>query len=302
MRNSIRTKTGQLMGTPAYMSPEQCRGSATLDRRADVYSLGCIIFEMLTGRPPFDHESMGEIIAAHLYGPPPMLRDVEPSVPLWLEAVVAKALSKKPEDRQQTMEQLASQLADAKRVSIPPIGDTAVMRFPGTTPATPAPTRPRRRHGLAWALGGGLLLAAAAIGLLRLQREPSARAAAAATPPRAAGPEVVKAVVPMPVAIAAPAPPPAPVAETVTLKITSSPPGADVYRALDGIKLGKTPLEQTLRRSSGLAVFVLKLRGHRDARVELPAAGDGEASVVLQKRSRKGRAKSPDGALDPFAR
>jgi len=285
------------------MSPEQCRGAASLDRRADVYSLGCIIFEMLTGRPPYDFESMGEIIAAHLYGPVPMVRDVEPSVPLWLEAVVAKALSKKPEDRQQSMEQLASQLADAKKVTLPPLGNTAVIQYPTKGRATPAPYRelpPPRRNGLVWALGGAALMAAAAVGFISLRQRPQV-AVAAQTPPPVAAPRPVE---PAPVETppAPVAPPPEPIAETVTLKITSTPPGADVYRALDGIKLGQTPLEQTLPRSSGLAVFVLKLSGHRDMRVELPAGADGVADVVLRKRSRGKSRVSDDAALDPFSR
>jgi len=64
--NRLRTQTGLMMGTPVYMSPEQCRGAGSIDHRADVYSLGCVMFQMLTGRPPFDHEGGGELIAAHL--------------------------------------------------------------------------------------------------------------------------------------------------------------------------------------------------------------------------------------------
>jgi hypothetical protein len=95
------------------------------------------------------------------------------------------------------------------------------------------------------------------------------------------------------------------VPETVVLSIASRPDGAEVFRALDGIKLGVTPLELPLKRSSGMAVFVLTRRGYRDARVELSASADGAADVVLRKsRSRKGRHRKggDDAVLDPFGR
>jgi serine/threonine protein kinase len=104
------TRTDIVLGTPLYMSPEQCRGAGAVDHRADIYSLGCILFEMLCGRLPFVYPWAGELIAAHLHEAPPPPRSLEPSIPPAIEAITLRALSKKPDDRQQSMDQLVAEL------------------------------------------------------------------------------------------------------------------------------------------------------------------------------------------------
>ncbi len=106
-----RTRTGIVMGTPAYMSPEQCEGKANVDLRTDVYALGIVIYEMIVGRVPFIGEGYGEILVQHLTqnpAPPSSFRMIPPHV----EAVILKALQKRMELRYPTMDEMMRALAD----------------------------------------------------------------------------------------------------------------------------------------------------------------------------------------------
>ena len=93
------TQTGIAVGTPVYMSPEQGGGSKTLDGRSDVYSLGCVVYEMLAGRPPFVGETPQEILAHHALDPVPRLRKLRPEVPIAVEQAITDALAKRPGER-----------------------------------------------------------------------------------------------------------------------------------------------------------------------------------------------------------
>jgi serine/threonine-protein kinase len=105
------TRTGTIMGTPAYMSPEQAGGEPTVDGRGDVYSLGAVAFFALTGRPPFDAPSVGKMLWAHLTQPPPRADALRDGVPADLADVIARCLAKAPAERFQTAAELDAALA-----------------------------------------------------------------------------------------------------------------------------------------------------------------------------------------------
>jgi serine/threonine-protein kinase len=108
---SRRTRTGIVMGTPAYMSPEQCQGTGNVDHRTDIYALGILLYEMLTGRVPFLGEGFGEVLVQHITMPPTRLSLITPIQP-HVEAVVLKALEKQPEARYPNMDEFMKALAD----------------------------------------------------------------------------------------------------------------------------------------------------------------------------------------------
>jgi hypothetical protein len=158
--DSLKTRTGTLMGTPIYMSPEQCLGTKEVDHRSDVYSLGIIIYEMLAGRPPFVSEGFGELLSMHLHEKPPSLREFAPQVTAEVEFAVLRMLAKKPDDRYQSMADVRAALAAAAGLPHPVVpehklGSTDQFGVRATLAAHAAeqavrPCRPPRSRPAGW--------------------------------------------------------------------------------------------------------------------------------------------------------
>ena len=117
------TQSGVVIGTPVYMSPEQCHGARDVDHRSDIYAFGCLVFEMITGRPPFVGAAPGDLIVAHLFEPPPRASRYVPELPADINAVLLRCLAKSPADRfasmtelQETIDELCADL-EARRTA-----------------------------------------------------------------------------------------------------------------------------------------------------------------------------------------
>jgi hypothetical protein len=167
------------------MAPEQCRGAGGVDHRADIYSLGCILYLMVCARPPFAYEGVGEILGAHLHEPVASPRSVNPEVPLALERIILRALEKAPDRRQQTMAEVARELAlllpnathsspAARALTRPPAaapeGGTTLSGAASERSSAQRPLLRRRAWPIAAAVAGGAVVSAVA---LRRQQQPA---------------------------------------------------------------------------------------------------------------------------------
>ncbi len=141
--DATKTQTGMVLGTPTYISPEQARAE-TLTPASDIYALGVVLYELISGRPPFDDGTPLGIVLKHLHEPPPPLQPLRPSVTPQVEAVVQRALAKRPEDRFSTATSLAQALAAAWPEQMPAAPAGSVHNLPTVAwqPATPAASTP----------------------------------------------------------------------------------------------------------------------------------------------------------------
>ena len=295
--SSVRTRTGAVMGTPAYMSPEQCRGTREIDHRTDIYALGVILFEMLCGRPPFVSEGFGEMVHLHISAAAAgAAHRSSPSIPEDLERLILWCLAKEPAERMQTMADVHAALTGRPTPPARPTASTTPhagrsrrrrrtrrrsRRRRRRDPATDVVTRSRATHGSAIVVLGGRDRRRRAVADARVvdaaargHRDRRAgdvgardRAAVASPPPPRRGEE-----------------PPAPSRR----RLCRSPPGARVVREKDGAVIGMTPFRETLaerRRRSASCGSSSTATGPRSVTVPLDRGVD--LSFALRKVSRR---------------
>ena len=310
----MRTQTGMLMGTPVYMSPEQCRGNKEIDGRSDVYSLGLILYQMAAGKPPFISDGLGELFDMHMNRTAPPLARVSPDVGPALAAVIHRALQKKPADRFASMNDLqkallaaapgpAAAVAAEPPPEPPPWKSPSEPRVLGSGPTTLSASAsameavsdsvvPRRRSGPAIAAVAAVVVLAGG-GLLLFGRggehppSPSSAVERSATPAA----EEPRPAAFVPPATPGPAPAPAPAAAPsakraagdVGVVIESAPPGARVVSADDGRLLGLTPWRTRLPRRDGELKVRIEKRGYLPRLLSLPLQTDAASNVRLEK-------------------
>jgi len=166
---SQKTRTGMVIGTPTYMSPEQCDGKGNIDHRADIYALGVVMYELLTGKVPFPGEGFGEVLVAHLTREPDAPRSINPNIPPEIEAIILRCLKKRKEDRFQSMNDMLAAMSDpgphyqAWLAGRPAPQVSGPVNVPTPPPTAPMPrtistTPPRNRPEVPRFLGSSSVL------------------------------------------------------------------------------------------------------------------------------------------------
>jgi serine/threonine protein kinase len=290
--STMKTQAGLLMGSPAYMSPEQCRDSSDVDLRSDIYSLAIIVYEMLAGVPPFACKSATEMLVLQIMADPPPLAPQVADLPDYVEQTVMRALSKNRDDRYASVDYFIGALHGTYPALTAQGNSAATRTLPGLVPdraaggfaaqPTPAPVVLREsRVGLTPAPlgvpGSTITTLSQATGETGRLLSSSAGEDTDWEVPRPRRwpwlvvPGVLAAVAvgffalrpvpvpPAPVAPVAPAPNP-----TIVWSIRTDPVGATVVDVADGSVLGTTPLQKSFVKGSGSKTLVLRLPGYRD--------------------------------------
>ncbi|MEO8214448.1 MAG: hypothetical protein ABI560_14705 [Myxococcales bacterium] len=309
------------MGTPLYMSPEQCRGSGKLDHRTDIYSLAVILFEMISKRPPFVAEGVGELFAKHMLEPAPSLAEFAPATPPYIVRAVARALSKDLDDRFSDMNAFRDALHGQSDVEVSPAARprraAGVQGTPGPRPHHPSaqnrelppeqttlssmvseleggdlngfPTRSRKGLLIGIALAATAVLA----GVMVLRKNRTAAVANVS-----AAPSPATEMAPAPVSTPSLSTPAAAAPESVTIRFQAEPVGTHLLRKKPDSReledVGDVPLELKLARGAEATEFVLRAENHKDRSVTVEPSRDQVVHLALERESSSAAEKERD--------
>ncbi len=298
------TRAGSVFGTPHYMSPEQAAGAA-VDHRTDIYALGVILYEMASGKVPFDADNFMGILTQHMYKSPVPIRALVPSVdiPPGLDAIILKALSKKPEGRYQTMDEVVADLEKLDKGLLPDAVQEMMARsggfnvpadyfrasaMPAPVPASPALPKTR------WPLYAVIAAVATGIGVVGVVMARGGSSKASAPPP-----EVATTTLAATVTTAAPAPTPplpsalAPVPSAAAAKhevlVSVLPVDATITR--DGTDLGTSPVALELP-DGATASLVVARKGYKTSTITVDAT---QPKVIIKLDAAPGAAPAWTG-------
>ncbi|MDB4971013.1 MAG: serine/threonine protein kinase [Myxococcales bacterium] len=329
---NAKTRTGTLIGTPAYMSPEQCAGRSKIDARSDVYALGIVMYEMLTGHVPFKGEGFGDIVVAQITEEAKLPSTLRPDLPPEWDALVMRAIEKEPDRRFQSMEEFGVALSDPQKyltspgavafygsvaaahtTSVPAMtldeksGAHGPVAVSSNDAATLVATKKKRDTTLSAAASEvrspsgsrkRVAVISSTVGVVVL----GAAAALLLRPTTASVPAPQPVVTQAPVAAAAAQPVAAAAKpESVVVKLVSEPAGATV---LWGDKiLGSTPFELTMNRGEPSRDVQLKFDGYRPEMRTLASDANREIGVNLVRlpssTKRPGKATAVKGEPKP---
>ncbi len=209
----FKTQTGAMVGTPTYMSPEQCRATK-IDHRSDIFSLGVMLFVMVTGRPPFEGEGSGDVLISHVRDVPPRPSSIERSVPREVEAIIMRCLEKQPDARYASASELAAALGKAEaflasNAGFEPTSEVMVTYDPAPILPEQMPGHTREHRRSRWLLVGlAVVVAGASVGVFvasRAKDTPVSRGVIAPPADTVAPPDPTRAP-----AVATPTPAPTP--------------------------------------------------------------------------------------------
>jgi serine/threonine-protein kinase len=308
-----QTRTGLVIGTPSYMSPEQCEGKGNIDWRSDIYSLGVCLYEMLTGRTPFTGDGFGEILVAHLTKQPPTPSSIRQDVPANIESVVLHAIEKDKNRRFQSMDEFIGALAnpDAHLASYSGAharasAGTMVLDSGAASQPTAMVQRPVTGLNpvLKPATGAHAKVVGEPTGKQPTTLSGSAGEVAGEAPSRgrglifglvggvvAAGGLAVYFLVlhkpPVPTPIVAPVvipkDPPKPVEEFIHIAVDSTPRGAQAYRPGVDAPIGMTPFELKVKKNEPEFDLLIKLDGYENQTKNVETKRDHDMLVALAK-------------------